>query len=113
MDQLITQTWAQFEQILSYIQGEGQNQQLHEVEKGIFSSFLKIGLILLTLFLQFKGIGLKDQIHIDKAGVRRPYHSIKYKAYYSIFGKMTIARACYWAKERHEVYTSGCRVKSS
>ena len=103
MDQLITQARAQFEQILSYIQGEAQNQQLHEVEKGIFSSLLKIGLTLLTLFLQFKGIGRKDQIHTDKAGVKRPYHSIKHKAYHSIFGKMSIARACYWAKGRHEV----------
>jgi len=85
MEQLITQTRVQFEQILSYIQGEVQNQQLHEVEKGIFSSLLKIGLTLLTLFLQSKGIGRKDQIHTDKAGVKRPYHSIKCKAPFHIW----------------------------
>jgi hypothetical protein len=71
MNQLIAQARVQFEQILSYIQGEAQNQQLHEVEKGIFSSLLKIGLTLLSLFFQLKGVGRKNQTRIDSEGVKR------------------------------------------
>lgn len=104
MDQLIAQTRVQFEQILSYVQGEAQNQQLHEVEKGIFSALLNIGLTLLSLFFQLRGVGRKGQIYVDNEGVKRPYHSIKQRTYRSIFGKISIARACYWAKRHSEIY---------
>ncbi|MCP4652761.1 MAG: ISKra4 family transposase [Candidatus Omnitrophica bacterium] len=104
MELLITQARAQFEEILSYIQKEAQNQQLHKVEKGIFSSLLRVGLTLLSLFLEYKGIGHKGKLLIDKNGVKRFYHSVKHKAYHSIFGKINIARASYWAKGCHEVY---------
>ena len=104
MDHLITQAKQQFDQILSYVQGTAQNQQLHEVEKGIFYALLKLGLILLVMFFHQKGIGLKGKIHIDKDGVTRAYHSIKQREYLSIFGKVSIPRACYWAKGRHEIF---------
>lgn len=101
---LIAQVRIQFEQILSYIQGEAQNQQLHEVEKGIFCSLLKMGLTLLTMFFQLKGVGNRGRTHTDTDGVKRTYHSIKSRVYGSIFGKISIARACYWAKGLHQIY---------
>lgn len=104
MEQLISQAKKQFDDILSYIQGQAQGQQLNEVEKGIFYALLKLGMTLLLVFFQQKGIGHKGKVHIDKEGVRRPYHSIKHKEYLSIFGRVSIPRACYWAKGRHEVY---------
>lgn len=63
-----------------------------------------MGLTLLALFFQAKGVGHKGRIHIDKRGVRRLYHSIKCKVYRSIFGKIDIPRACYWAKGESEIY---------
>lgn len=104
MEQLITHAKEQFDQILSYVQCKAQSQQLHEVEKGIFSSLLKIGLTLLMVFFQAKGFGNKDKQHINKEGFRRPYHSIKSRMYRSIFGKINIRRACYWAKGKSEIY---------
>ncbi len=104
MEKLIAQAKGQFDQILSYIQGDAQNQQLNEVEKGIFYSLLKLGLTLLLLFFQQKGIGHKGKIHVDKEGVKRRYHSIKHREYLSIFGRLNIPRACYWAKGDHEIY---------
>jgi hypothetical protein len=104
METLIAQAKGQFDQILFYIQGEAQNQHLNEVEKGIFYALLKLGLTLLLVFFQQKGTGHKGQVYIDKAGVKRPYHSIKHREYLSIFGKVSIPRACYWAKGCHEIY---------
>jgi hypothetical protein len=104
MEAIIAQARGQFDQILSYIRGDAQNQQLNEVEKGIFYSLLKLGLTLLLLFFQQKGVGHKGKIHVDKEGVKRPYHSIKHREYLSIFGRMSIPRACYWAKGEHEIY---------
>lgn len=104
METLIAQAKGQFDQILSYVQGHAQNQQLNEVEKGIFYALLKLGLTLLLLFFQQKGVGHRGKVHLDKEGVKRPYHSIKYREYLSIFGKVGIPRACYWAKGCHEIY---------
>ena len=104
MEQLISQTKEQFEQILAYVQGEAQNQQLNQVEKGIFQSLLKLGLTLLILFFQQKGLGYKGKTHVDKEGCKRPYHSTKPRDYLSIFGQISIPRACYWKKGCHEIY---------
>ncbi|MGA8163520.1 MAG: ISKra4 family transposase [Waddliaceae bacterium] len=104
MEQHITQAKKQFNDILSYVQGQAQGQQLNEVEKGIFYSLLKLGMTLLLVFFQQKGVGHKGKVHIDKESIRRPYHSIKHREYLSIFGRISIPRACYWAKGRHEIY---------
>jgi hypothetical protein len=104
MKELIAQAKGQFEQILSYIQEDAQNQHLNEVEKGIFYALLKLGLTLLLVFFQQRGIGSKGRIHLDKNGVKRRYHSIKCREYLSIFGRVSIPRACYWAKGCHELY---------
>lgn len=104
MEKLIAQARGQFEHILSYIQADAQNQHLNEVEKGIFYALLKLGLTLLLVFFQQKGVGQKGKVYIDKEGVKRPYHSVKQREYLSIFGRINIPRACYWAKGCHEIY---------
>ncbi len=104
MELLIAQARKQFDDILLYVHGKAQSQQVNEVEKGIFSALLKLGLTLLLVFFQQKGIGYKGKVHIDKGGIKRLYHSIKHKEYLSIFGKISIPRACYWAKGCHEAY---------
>ena len=104
MEEVIAQAKGQFDQILSYIQGDAQNEPLNEVEKGIFYALLKLGMTLLLVFFQQKGVGHKGKTHFDKEGVKRPYHSIKYREYLSIFGKVSIPRACYWTKGYHEIY---------
>ena len=104
MEQLITQAKNQFDGILAYVQGKAQNQEFNIVEKGIFHALLKLGLTLLLVFFQQKGIGHKGKVHIDKEGTKRPYHSTKTRDYQSIFGKISISRACYWSKGQHEIY---------
>lgn len=104
MEQLIAQARKQFDDILSYVQGNAQNQQLNEIEKGIFHALLKLGMTLLLVFFQQKGTGYKGKMHVDKKGVRRFHHSIKHREYLSIFGRVSIPRNCYWAKGCHEIY---------
>lgn len=104
MEQLIAQAKKQFDDIFSYVQGQAQGQQLNEVEKGIFYSLLKLGMTLLLVFLQQKGVECEGKVHIDKENTKRPYHSIKHREYLSIFGRVSIPRACYWAKGRQEIY---------
>src|ERR1700691_2844958 len=104
MEQLIAQARTQFDQILSYVQGSAQNQQLNEVEKGIFYALLRLGMTLLLVFFQQKGTGYKGKIYVDKEGTRRSHHSTKHREYLSIFGRVSIPGACYWEKGLHEIY---------
>ena len=104
MEQIVTKAKKEFEYILNYVRKDAQNQQLAEVEKGIFYALLKLGMTLLVIFLQQKGTGYMGKIHTDKEDTKRPYHSKKCKTYLSIFGKVSIPRACYWQKEAHEIY---------
>ena len=59
---------------------------------------------MLLAFLQLKGVEYKGKVHIDKMGIKRLYHSVKHKEYSSLFGRIRIPRACYWAKGCHETY---------
>jgi hypothetical protein len=104
MELLIAQAKKQFDGILSYVQGEAQHKYLNEVEKGIFLYLLKLGRTLLMIFLQQKGVGRKGKMHADNKGNKRPYHSIKQREYLSIFGRISIQRACYWKKGLSEIY---------
>jgi hypothetical protein len=109
MELLIAQARTQFDQILSYVQESAQSQQLNEVEKGIFYALLKLGMTLLLVFFQQKGTGYKGKIHVDKEGTRRSHHSIKRREYLSIFGRVSIPRACYWTKGCHDL-SPRCRA---
>ena len=42
MEQLIAQARKQFDDILFYVQGQAQDQQLNEVEKGIFLRSIEV-----------------------------------------------------------------------
>jgi len=101
LDSMILDAKEEFQQILNYIAGDAQEQQIHEVERSLFVRLLQLGLTLLRVFLASKGDGDVGESHTDKQGVKRPRHSAKKeKTYFSIFGKVVIERAYYWLKGR-------------
>lgn len=61
MELLIAQARKQFDDILSHVQGEAQNQQLNEVEKSIFYSLLKLGLTILFVFFNRKVLDSREK----------------------------------------------------
>jgi hypothetical protein len=99
MESMILGAKKEFQKILDYILNDAQNQQIHEVERGIFVSLVQLGLILIKLFLEAKGDGNMGETHTNAEGVTRPLHTTKKeKIYFSIFGKIVIERAYYWLK---------------
>ncbi len=90
---------AKVDQIKSFICGEAQQQSLHHVEKRLFAMILEFGLASLRAFLQKKGDGAVGSSHIDHEGTNRSRQSTnRDRDYFSIFGKLKINRAYYWAK---------------
>lgn len=95
-EELLTMAKSEFEQILLFVK-KSNNTQISDMEKGIFQRLLKLGYILLLMFVQ-KIVKKGDNYHIDKSGTPRAFHSIKRQNYFSIFGKIEIARPYYWEK---------------
>jgi hypothetical protein len=86
-----------FEKLLTYVGGEAREQELHEVERGVFVRLLSLGLLLLRLFLAEKGTGkLATGSVTTREGTNLRYHSTKSATYLSIFGTLVIERAYYW-----------------
>lgn len=99
-EKMILEAQAEFKGILDYVQGEAQEQQLHEVERGIFRRLLLLGLKLLQLFFTVRGTGYRGKAIKNREGMRLGYHSDKTRGYFSIFGKLNISRAYYWEKDK-------------
>ena len=54
LNRSIAEAEKSFQDILAYVQGDAQQHALHEVERNIFSSLLRLGLNLLVVFLARK-----------------------------------------------------------
>jgi len=99
LDSIVLEAREELQEILNYILGDAQEQQIHEVERTLFVRLLHLGLTLLLVFLSSKGDGNVGENHINEEGVIRPRHwTRKKKTYFSIFGKIIIERAYYWLK---------------
>ncbi len=96
-EEIVARLDAQFNDLKGYVFGQAQSEQLHGVERGIFRRLLQLGLLLLGAFLEKRGDGrMGDQIRtVD--GRELKYHGSRTAEYFSIFGKLTIRRAYYWA----------------
>lgn len=88
---------AQFNDLKGYVLGRAQSEQLHDVERGIFRRLLQLGLLFLAAFLEKRGDGrMGDEIRMAD-GRELKYHGSRTAEYFSIFGKLSIRRAYYWA----------------
>ena len=82
--------------IFKSLMGEAQQKELHEVERQVFAKLLCLGRTLLEVFLAEKGTG-KTENPIVRDGTELRYHSTKSCVYLSVFGRVDIKRAYYWA----------------
>ena len=95
LEELLTIARSEFEQVLQYVT-ETDNTQVSDIEKGIFRHLLKIGFILLLMYIQKFAVKVANH-HVDKNGLKREVHSLRKQDYFSVFGKvaaMGIALSC-------------------
>ena len=94
---LVQQLRADFEKLLALVTGpEAQRATLDQMERSLFRQVLRLGLHLLTLFLTTR---VETESHAPQPGTGKtqlPYHSQKTADYFSIFGKLTFARAYFY-----------------
>jgi hypothetical protein len=92
-----------FYRIRSFVQCNAVQLELYEVEKQLFRMLLEMGKTLLEEVIARHGSGRVEQV-ITEAGQRLLYQDDKMTTYLSIFGKVEIWRAYYWAKGQEGVY---------
>jgi hypothetical protein len=100
MQEKIEQARQEFNSILDYIIGEAMGLEIHRVEDGIYRRLLRLGRILLELFVLATGTGKIGGSLIDEDGTMYRYLRDSGCKYLSIFGEITLVRAYYWKEGR-------------
>jgi hypothetical protein len=89
-----------FEQLLELVRGpEAQQATLNQMERSLFRHVLQMGRKLLMLFLAER---IRMEPHTPQWGPRHqrlPYHAQRPIDYFSVFGKLTFARAYFYAPD--------------
>lgn len=96
---IVQQIQQDFQALLTYVSGpEARAQTAYTVELTLFRRLLALGAALLRLFF-LTHAAHRPQAPVAASGTLLAYHDRREIAYYSIFGKLTIAR--------HYFYTAG------
>ena len=95
---MIHQLRTDFEQLLTLVTGpEAHTATVNQMERSLFRQVLRLGLKLLQLFLLTRVAAESHTPQLGPDQTRVPYHSQKPRDYFSIFGKLTFARAYFYA----------------
>lgn len=97
-DQMILQLREEFERLLAYVtSSQAQTMMMDQMERSLFRQVLYLGYQLLRLFVMKR---VENESHaplVTRDKTVMPYHSQKGRDYFSIFGKLTIERAYFYA----------------
>jgi len=96
-DVLELQAHGELRDLIAYAVGDAQEQELHEVEREVFARVLALGLTMVKRVLAEKGTGKLGPTVTLADGREAPFHTVKTRSYFSVFGKLEIDRAYYWA----------------
>lgn len=107
---LIHQLRTDFEQLLTLVTGpEAHTATLDQMERSLFRQVLRLGLKLRQLFLATRVAAESHAPPVGPDQTRVPYHSQKPLDYFSIFGKLTFARAYFYTPGQ----AGGCPLEAA
>lgn len=95
MEEKILQAREEFNKVVDFVTTEALDRELHVVEGEIFRMLLKLGGILLELFLRSVGTGHVGKTATMEDGSILHYRRDSPRKYLSIFGEVSIVRAYY------------------
>jgi hypothetical protein len=96
--QMILQLREGFERLLAFVTGpQAQTATMDQMERSLFRQVLHLGYQLLRLFVMVRVEGESHAPLVKRDKAMLPYHSQKGRDYYSIFGKLSIERAYFYA----------------
>jgi hypothetical protein len=96
--EMIPQLREEFERLLGFVTGpQAQTVTMDQMERSLFRQILHLGYQLLRLFVMVRAEGESHAPLVKRDKTVLPYHSQKGRAYFSIFGKLSIERAYFYA----------------
>ena len=95
MEEKILQAHGEFNKVIDLVTREALDREIHVVEGEIFRMLLRLGRILLELFLCSVGTGCVGQTVTMEDGSVLRYRRDSPRKYLSIFGQVSIVRAYY------------------
>lgn len=95
MDEMVLDAKAEFNQIIDFVTREALTWELHSVEGELFRRLLKMGRVLLMLFLRSVGTGHIGPTLTTEDGSVLRYRRTSSRKYLAIFGEVEIQRAYY------------------
>jgi len=110
MDRKIEEAQQEFNAIVDYILKSALGLEIHEVEYGIYRRLLRLGRILLELFVLAAGTGRIGESLAGEDGIMYRYVRESGCKYLSIFGEITIVRAYYGKEGRQGFFPLDARL---
>jgi hypothetical protein len=110
MQEKIEEARREFNAILDYVLQGAMEREIHEVEDGIYRMLLRLGRILLELFVLAMGTGKLGQTLVASDGSTYRYTGTCARRYLSIFGEITILRAHYAGRGRAGLFPLDARL---
>jgi hypothetical protein len=96
--QMIPQLREEFERLLAFVTGpQAQTATMDQMERSLFRQVLHLGYQLLRLFVMVRVESESHAPLVKRNKTVLPYHSQKGRDYFSIFGKLSIERAYFYA----------------
>jgi hypothetical protein len=95
MEDNILEARQEFNKVVDFVTKEALDREIHIVEGEIFRMLLRLGRILLELFLRSVGTGLVGRTVTMENGSVLRYRRTSPKKYLSMFGEVVIMRAYY------------------
>ncbi|MEW6351817.1 MAG: hypothetical protein AB1646_22440, partial [Thermodesulfobacteriota bacterium] len=95
MEEKILEARGEFNRIVDFVTGEAVGREIHVVELRIFRDLLRLGRVLLELFLKSVGTGYVGDSFTGADGMVMRYLRDSPRKYLCVFGKIDIHRAYY------------------
>ncbi len=110
MNTKIEEAQEEFNSILQFVVNGALDLQIHEVEDRIYRMLLRLGRILLELFVLSMGTGKTGEILVSADGGLYRYLRDLGRKYLSIFGEITIMRAYYAGRGQKGLFPLDARL---
>jgi hypothetical protein len=110
MEDKIDEARREFNALLEYLLGAALGFEIHKVEEEIFRRLLRLGRLLLELFVLGMGTGKQGQALKGPDGYSWRYAGTCTRRYLSIFGEITILRAHYVRNGRSGLFPLDARL---
>jgi len=93
-----------FKELLDFVMENSEEMDSYEIETGIFSKLMKIGLAAMKCYFAQKGTGDKgEELFLEDGTKLKRQNTLRGRDYFSVFGKLKVPRTYYYEEGKNGV----------